>query len=47
LDLEDGGVFLMYGIANMGVDPKALETEMDAILAKVQKEGISDKIFRN
>ncbi|WP_113926167.1 M16 family metallopeptidase [Cognataquiflexum aquatile] len=46
LDLEDGGVFLMYGIANMGVDPKALETEMDLILAKVQKEGISDKDFQ-
>jgi predicted Zn-dependent peptidase len=46
LDLEDGGVFLMYGIANMGVDPKELENEMDVILARVQQEGISDKDFQ-
>ena len=26
LDLEDGGIFIMYGITNMGVEPKDLET---------------------
>jgi predicted Zn-dependent peptidase len=46
LDLEDGGVFIMYGIANMGVEPKALEGEIDALLRKVQQEGVSDKDFQ-
>lgn len=46
LELEDGGVFIMYGIANMGVDPKALEGEMDALLKKVQTEGVSEKDFQ-
>ncbi|RZS98432.1 M16 family metallopeptidase [Cecembia calidifontis] len=46
LDLEDGGVFLMYGIANMGVEPKDLENEMDVLLRKVQQEGISEKDFQ-
>lgn len=45
LDLEDGGVFLMYAITNMGVEPKDLENEMDGLLAKVQKEGISENDF--
>lgn len=46
LDLEDGGVFLMYGIANMGVDPQDLENEMDVLLKKVQMEGISERDFQ-
>ena len=32
LDLEDGGVFIMYAITNMGVDPGELETEIDKLL---------------
>lgn len=46
LDLEDGGVFLMYGIANMGVEPQALEKEIDLLIQKVQVEGISEKDFQ-
>lgn len=46
LDLEDGGVFLMYGITNMGVDPKDLEAEIDILLTKVQQEGISERDFQ-
>lgn len=46
LDLEDGGVFLMYGIANMGVEPQDLENEMDVLLRKVQQEGISERDFQ-
>lgn len=46
LDLEDGGVFIMYGITNMGVDPKALEGEIDALLRKVQQEGVSERDFQ-
>lgn len=46
LDLEDGGVFLMYGITNMGVEPQALEKEIDLLIQKVQAEGISEKDFQ-
>lgn len=46
LDLEDGGVFLMYAITNMGVEPKDLEAEMDGLLKKVQDEGISENDFQ-
>jgi zinc protease len=45
LDLEDGGVFLMYAITNMGIEPKDLEAEMDGLLAQVQKNGISENDF--
>lgn len=46
LDLEDGGIFIMYGIANMGVEAADLETEINSLLKKVQEEGISDKDFQ-
>ena len=46
LDLEDGGVFLMYALTNLGVDPKSLENEMDALLTSVQKNGISENDFQ-
>jgi predicted Zn-dependent peptidase len=45
LELEDGGVFIMYGITNMGVEPKDLETEIDKLIKQVQDEGISDEDF--
>jgi len=45
LELEDGGVFLMYGIANMGVEPKDLESEVDRLIKQVQEQGISDEDF--
>lgn len=45
LDLEDGGVFLMYAITNMGVEPKDLEDQMDGLLAQVQQNGISENDF--
>jgi len=45
LELEDGGVFLMYGIANMGVEPKDLETEVDKLIKQVQDQGITDEEF--
>ncbi len=44
-ELEDGGIFLMYGITNMGVEPEALETEIDKLIKQVQDEGISDRDF--
>jgi predicted Zn-dependent peptidase len=45
LELEDGGVFLMYGITNMGVEPKALEAEVDRLIKQVQDQGITDEEF--
>ncbi|MGX7835773.1 hypothetical protein ACWKSR_11545, partial [Campylobacter fetus subsp. venerealis] len=45
LDLEDGGIFIMYGITNMGVEPDDLESEIDKLIKKVQEEGISDRDF--
>ncbi len=46
LELEDGGIFIMYSIANMGVEPKDLETEIDKLIKKVQEEGLSDQDFK-
>ncbi|MEX2512081.1 MAG: pitrilysin family protein [Cyclobacteriaceae bacterium] len=46
LDLEDGGIFIMYGFTNMGVEPADLETEIDKLIKKVQDEGISEYEFQ-
>lgn len=43
---EDPGLSLTYGIANIGVDPKALEDAMEAEIAKVQKELIPENEFQ-
>jgi len=45
LELEDGGIFLMYGITNMGVEPADLESEIDKLIKQVQENGISDEDF--
>lgn len=45
LELEDGGVFLMYGITNMGVEPQDLEAEVDKLIKQVQNQGITDEEF--
>lgn len=42
---EDPGLFLSFGITNMGVDPDTLEMAMDAEIALVQTELISDAEF--
>lgn len=46
LNLEDGGVFLLYGIANMGVDADSLEKSIDAEIERVKKDGVSEKDFQ-
>jgi predicted Zn-dependent peptidase len=46
LDLEDGGLFIMYGIANMGVEAEDLEGEIDTLIRQVQEQGISDRDFQ-
>ncbi|TDQ17659.1 putative Zn-dependent peptidase [Algoriphagus boseongensis] len=45
LELEDGGIFIMYGITNMGVEPKDLESEVDKLIKQVQDQGITDEEF--
>jgi predicted Zn-dependent peptidase len=44
--LEDPGLFLTFGIANMGVKPEEVENAMDEEVAKVQKDLISEAEFQ-
>src|SRR5690606_9039444 len=46
LTLEDGGIFLLYGIANMGVDVDSLEMSIDNEIERVKSEGVSEKDFQ-
>jgi predicted Zn-dependent peptidase len=46
LGLEDPGVSIAYGIANMGVDVTDLEEAIDAEIKKAQTELISDDEFQ-
>jgi zinc protease len=41
--LEDPGIVVMYGIANMGINEVDLEKEMNAVIEDVVKNGISDE----
>jgi predicted Zn-dependent peptidase len=44
--LEDPGLFLTYGFANMGVKPEDVEAAMDNEIEKVQNELINEKEFQ-
>jgi len=44
--LEDPGLYITLGIANMGVDPDDLENAMDDEVDKVKKELITEKEFQ-
>jgi zinc protease len=46
LQLEDPGAYIMFAMANMGVDPQELEKSMDDILTDVQTNLISEKEFQ-
>ena len=46
LELEDGGVFLLYGIANMGISADSLEKSIDTEIARVKAAGVSEKDFQ-
>ncbi len=46
IQMEDPGVTLIAGVANMGVDAGEMEQSMDAEIEKVQKELISDLEFQ-
>lgn len=43
LPTEDPGLALMFGIANMGVDPAALEASMNTEIEKMRNELITEK----
>lgn len=43
--LEDGGVFLLYGIANMGVEADSVEHAINQQIALVRADGISQDDF--
>lgn len=46
LDLEDPGANLMFGIANLGVDPADLERAMNAVIEDVQNNLVSEREFQ-
>ncbi len=46
LELEDPGANICFGIANLGVDVSDLEKSMDAVIADVQTNLISDAEFQ-
>src|SRR5690606_32478700 len=43
---EDPGLYIVFGIANMGVNVDDLETAMDAEIEKMKTELISEKEFQ-
>ncbi len=43
--LEDPGIFFVFAIANIGVDPAKLNVDMDSVIAKARNELISEKEF--
>lgn len=44
--LEDAGVFISFGIMNMGKTPEELQAAMDAEIERVKNEPIDDKEFQ-
>lgn len=45
-ELEDPGVALAFGIANMGISPETLQNAMDAEFERAQQELISEEEFQ-
>ena len=45
LALEDGGLFIIYGIANMGIKLEDIEAAIDAEIEKVKTSGLSGREF--
>ncbi|PPL01501.1 Predicted Zn-dependent peptidase [Parapedobacter indicus] len=46
LDLEDGGVFLAYAVANMGISADTVQRALDEQIEKVIASGISETDFQ-
>jgi len=45
IPLEDPGLFLVFGIVNMGVTPADLESSIDSEIKRTQTEELSDREF--
>ncbi len=45
IPLEEPGLFLVFGIVNMGIDPADLETAVDAEIKRAQTEELTDREF--
>jgi predicted Zn-dependent peptidase len=43
--LEDAGLFITYGIANVGVKPEVLEKNIDSLVVEVKTNLVSEKEF--
>lgn len=46
LSLEDAGLFLVYGVANVGVSLEEIETAIDEEIRKVAEKGLTEKEFQ-
>ncbi len=46
LSLEDAGLFIVYGIANVGVSLEEIENAMDEEIRKVVEDGLTEKEFQ-
>lgn len=46
LPMEDPGIFLTLGLANIGLQPEDLENSIDAEIEKVKKELVSEREFQ-
>lgn len=46
LSLEDAGLFLIYGVANVGVTLEEIEAAMNEEIRKVVEKGLSEKEFQ-
>jgi predicted Zn-dependent peptidase len=44
--LEDAGLFIIYGIANAGVKPDVLETNLDSIISAVKTTLVGEREFQ-
>ena len=44
--LEDAGLFITYGIANAGVKPEALETNIDSVINNLKVKLVEEKEFQ-
>ncbi len=46
LTLEDAGLFIVYGVANIGVSLEEIEAAMDEEIRKVVEEGLTEREFQ-
>jgi predicted Zn-dependent peptidase len=46
LTLEDAGLFIVYGVANMGIALEDIEAAMDEEIKKVVEEGLTEREFQ-